>query len=215
MYQPDAMDSFTIEGAVYYITANEGDSRDYDGYSEEVRADDLTINTTAFPNGVQDADLGRLKTTTANDCGDIDADSIIDFICSYGARSFTIWDQNGQLVWDSGNQISQLVVSQGEFINGYTGSRNDDKGAEPEGIVTGQMYGNTYAFVGLERSGGILVYDVSNPISPVFDQYIYLPEHVSPEGLSFVSAADSPNGAAMLIVAHEVSGTVVVLQPFF
>ena len=107
------------------------------------------------------------------------------------------------------------MVSQGEWINGYTQYRNDDKGAEPEGIVTGQMFGKTYTFVGLERSGGILVYDVSDPASPVFDQYIYLPGHISPEGLSFVSAADSPNGAAMLIVAHEVSGTVVVLQPMF
>ena len=56
--------------------------------------------------------------------------------------------------------------------------------------------------------------DVSDPTAPVFDQYIYLPDHVSPEGLDFISAADSPNGAAMLVVAHEVSGTVAILQPF-
>ena len=239
MYQPDALDTFTIGTDAYFVTANEGDARDYwfdaadeasclaaggiefdedDGclaYSEEVRADDLTLNSTIFTSSLTNDDLRRLKTTTANDCGDTDGDGAVEYICSYGARSFTIWDSNGALVWDSGDQISHLMVSQGEWINGYTQNRNDDKGAEPEGVVAGEMYGKTYVFVGLERSGGILVYDVSDPTSPVFDQYIYLPEHVSPEGLDFISAADSPNGAAMLIVAHEVSGTVAILQPMF
>ena len=239
MYQPDALDTFTIGTDAYFVTANEGDARDYwfdaadeasclaaggleydedDGclaYSEEVRADDLTLNSTVFTSSLTNDDLKRLKTTTANNCGDTDDDGAVEYICSYGARSFTIWDSNGQLVWDSGDQISHLMVSQGEWINGYTQKRNDDKGAEPEGVVAGEMYGNTYVFVGLERSGGILVYDVTDVNNPVFDQYIYLPEHVSPEGLDFISAADSPNGAPMLVVAHEVSGTVVVLQPMF
>lgn len=242
MYMPDALSTFTIGGNSYYVTANEGDARDYwfdaadeasclaaggleydedDGclaYSEEVRLDDLDLDDTVFPTEsdlLHKTQLGRLKTTTANGCGDTDGDGDLDFICSYGARSFTIWDSNGALVWDSGDSISHLMVSQGEWINGYTQNRNDDKGAEPEGVVAGEMYGKTYVFVGLERSGGILVYDVTDVNNPVFDQYIYLPEHVSPEGLDFISAADSPNGAPMLVVAHEVSGTVVVLQPTF
>ena len=219
MYQPDAITSFEIDGVTYYMTANEGDARDYDGYSEEVRADDLTLNTTAFPNGVQDEDLGRLKTTTANDCGDLDGDGAVDVICSYGARSATIWtiDANGALVmvWDSNDAFDHLATSQGEYINSYTASRNDDKSIEPEGVTIGHAFGKTYAFVCLERAGGIMVYDVSEPTAPEFVQYIYLHEHVSPEAMAFVSSADSPNGLAMLIVAHEVSGTVVVLQPTF
>ena len=241
MYQPDAISTFSIGGISYYVTANEGDARDYwfdaadeaaclaaggleyddeDGclaYSEEVRLDDLDLDDTVFPNEddlLESEALGRLKTTTANNCGDTDNDGDLDFICSYGTRSFSIWDSNGALVWDSGDSISALMVSQGEYINSYTQKRNDDKGAEPEGVVIGEMFGKTYAFVGLERAGGILVYDVSDPSDPVFDQYIYLPDQVSPEGLDFISAADSPNGAAMLVVAHEVSGTVAILQPF-
>lgn len=215
MYLPDAISSYVAGGQTYYVTANEGDARDYGGYSEEVRLDDLDLDDTVFPNEVdllQDENLGRLKTTTT--CGDSDSDGDLDYICSYGTRSFSIWDSNGALVWDSGDTISALMISHGEYINGYTQDRNDDKGAEPEGVVVGEAFGKTYAFVGLERSGGILVYDVSDPTAPVFDQYIYLPDHVSPEGLDFISAADSPNGAAMLVVAHEVSGTVAVLQPF-
>jgi 2',3'-cyclic-nucleotide 2'-phosphodiesterase/3'-nucleotidase/5'-nucleotidase len=241
MYMPDAISTFAVGGNSYYVTANEGDARDYwfdaadeaaclaagglefdedDGclaYSEEVRLDDLDLDDTVFPNEADLLDktsLGRLKTTTANNCGDTDGDGDLDFVCSYGARSFSIWDSNGALVWDSGDTISALLVSQGEYINGYTQSRNDDKGAEPEGVVVGEMFGKIYAFVGLERSGGILVYDITNPSAPVFDQYIYLPTHESPEGLDFIPAADSPNGAPMLVVAHEVSGTVAVLQPF-
>ncbi|MGB1233902.1 MAG: choice-of-anchor I family protein, partial [Poseidonia sp.] len=241
MYQPDAISTFSVGGSTYYVTANEGDARDYwfdaadeaaclaaggleyddeDGclaYSEEVRLDDLDLDDTVFPNEADLLDeeaLGRLKTTTANNCGDSDGDGDLDFICSYGTRSFSIWDSNGALVWDSGDSISALMASQGEYINSYTQKRNDDKGAEPEGVVVGEMFGKTYVFVGLERAGGILVYDVSDPTAPVFDQYIYLPDHVSPEGLDFISAADSPNGAAMLVVAHEVSGTVAILQPF-
>jgi 2',3'-cyclic-nucleotide 2'-phosphodiesterase/3'-nucleotidase/5'-nucleotidase len=241
MYMPDAISTFSVGSVSYYITANEGDARDYwfdaadeaaclaagglefdedDGclaYSEEVRLDDLDLDDTVFPNEVELLErehLGRLKTTTANNCGDSDGDGDLDFICSYGARSFSIWDSNGALVWDSGDSISALMASQGEYINSYTQSRNDDKGAEPEGVIVGEMFGKTYAFVGLERADGILVYDVSDPTAPVFDQYIYLPDHVSPEGLDFISAADSPNGAAMLVVAHEVSGTVAILQPF-
>ena len=242
MFMPDAMSSFTINGETFYVTANEGDARDYwfdaadeteclaaggleydddDGclaYSEEMRLDDFDLDDTTFPDEdelLHKTQLGRLKTTTANNCGDTDDDGDLDFVCSYGARSFTIWDSNGDLVWDSGDQISHLVASNGEWINGYTGSRNDDKGAEPEGITVGQAYGNTYAFVGLERAGGIMIFDISNPNAPVFNQYVYLPDHVSPEGLAFVSGADSPNGAPMLIVAHEVSGTIAILQPLF
>ena len=140
MYQPDALDTFTIGTDAYFVTANEGDARDYwfdaadeasclaaggiefdedDGclaYSEEVRADDLTLNSTIFTSSLTNDDLRRLKTTTANDCGDTDGDGAVEYICSYGARSFTIWDSNGALVWDSGDQISHLMVSQGEWI---------------------------------------------------------------------------------------------------
>ena len=101
----------------------------------------------------------------------------------------------------------------GEWLNSYTNKRNDDQGAEPEGVITGRFLGKTLAFVALERSGGVLVYDVTTPDVPAFQQYIYLNDHVSPEAMAFVSSAKSPNGAPMLIVANEVSGTVAVLQP--
>ena len=76
-----------------------------------------------------------------------------------------------------------------------------------------KFLGRTLAFVVLERSGGVLVYDVTSPEAPAFQQYIYLNDHVSPEAMAYVSSAESPNGSPMLIVANEVSGTVAILQP--
>lgn len=48
-YQPDAIDFFSIGGIDYLITANEGDARAFDGFSEEVRVEDLTLDLTIYP----------------------------------------------------------------------------------------------------------------------------------------------------------------------
>ena len=102
-------------------------------------------------------------------------------------------------------------------------NRSDDKGPEPEGIEVGQVNGRTYAFVGLERIGGVMVYDITNPNSPNFNNYINTrdfagnPEtgtagDLAPEGLKFISAANSPNGKPLLVVSNEVSGTVTTFE---
>ena len=114
--------------------------------------------------------LGRLKTTTAN--GDIDGDGKHEFIYSYGGRSFSIWDENGEQVYDSGNMIEHIVRNHlTDYGSSYTEERSDDKGSEPEGVTIGVVDGKTYAFVGLERSDAILVFDVTDPKSPVFLQF--------------------------------------------
>ncbi|MBC6474769.1 MAG: hypothetical protein GDA48_19820 [Hormoscilla sp. GM102CHS1] len=67
MYQPDSISSYEVNGKTYIVTANEGDSRDYDGFSEEERVKDLTLDPTAFPNAAElqaDEALGRLQVTT-------------------------------------------------------------------------------------------------------------------------------------------------------
>ena len=219
MYQPDAVASYEVNGETFYVTANEGDARDYNGFSEEVRVDDLTLDPTAFPNASelqQDENLGRLKTTT--ELGDTDGDGDFDQIYSYGGRSFSIWNSNGELVFDSGNQIAtitanlvpELFNSQGDADS--FDSRSDDKGAEPEGVVTGVVDGKTYAFIGLERIGGVMVYNVSNPEAPEFVQYVRTEGDIAPEGLVFIAAEDSPNSQPLLVVANEVSGSTTVYE---
>ncbi|HHP7231070.1 MAG TPA: choice-of-anchor I family protein [Xenococcaceae cyanobacterium] len=219
MYQPDAIASYQANGETYYITANEGDARDYDGFSEEVRVADLVLDPTAFPNGseLQQAEnLGRLLTTTT--LGDTDGDGDVEEIYSYGGRSFAIWNSNGELVFDSENEfatitadlVPELFNSQGDAES--FDSRSDDKGTEPEGVVTGVVGDKTYAFIGLERIGGVMVYDVSNPTDPEFVQYVRSEGDVAPEGLAFIPGEESPSGKPLLTVAYEVSGSVTVFE---
>ena len=104
--------------------------------------------------------------------------------------------------------IEQIVRNNlSNYGSSYTEKRSDDKGPEPEGVVVGVVDGKTYAFVGLERSDAILVFDISNPISPEFLQFATNPGDVSPEGIAFIDAEDSPTGQATIIVTNEVSGT--------
>jgi len=227
MYMPDSIAAFAVDGETYIVSANEGDSRDYDGYSEETRVADLTLDPTAYPDAAllqAEENLGRLKTTTAT--GDTDGDGDVDQIYSYGARSFSIWDSQGALVWDSGDQFERILAERmPDFFNAQSGdemdSRSDDKGGEPEAVTVGTIDGRTYAFIGLERMSGIFVYDVSDLTAPAFIDYAdnWNPAgsmedgsagDVSPEGFKFVPAEESPTGGPLLIVANEVSGTVSV-----
>ncbi len=221
MYQPDAIASFTVAGNNYYITANEGDSRAYTGYTEEVRVSAAyNLDDTVFPNEVTlklAQNLGRLQLTNAT--GDTDGDGDFDEIHALGARSFTIWNNSYAKVFDSGDQLEQITASliPASFNSENStaasfDSRSDNKGPEPEAVTTGMVNGILYAFVGSERTGDIFVYDISNPMAPVFKQYINTAADLGVEGLIFVSASDSPTSKALVISSAEVSKTVSVYE---
>ena len=162
------------------ITANEGDARDYDCFSEEIRVDDLELDPTVFDNAeeLQESEnLGRLKTTTAT--GDADDDGLHETIFNYGARSFSIWSADGNQIYDSGSDFEQLIAelmpddfNSNNDENDSFDNRSDDKGPEPEGVTIGHVGERIYAFIGLERVGGIMVYDITNPYQPTFVQYV-------------------------------------------
>lgn len=225
MFLPDAISSFSVGGKTYFATANEGDSRDYDGFSEELRVDDLVLDLEAYPNAAdlqEDTNLGRLKTTSEN--GDIDGDGDVDQIYSFGARSFSIFDENGNIIFDSGDDFERITA---ELLPDYFNSegddnkksRSDDKGPEPESITVKEIDGILYAFIGLERMGGFMVYDVTDPKNASYVTYFYNrnfsldPEEdisgdIAPEDLIVIDAADSPNGLPILVSSAEVSGTI-------
>jgi predicted extracellular nuclease/2',3'-cyclic-nucleotide 2'-phosphodiesterase (5'-nucleotidase family) len=223
LYQPDAIASFAVNGQTYYITANEGDSRDYTGFTDEIRVgdDSYVLDPTVFPNSAdlkEDGNLGRL--TVSSVTGDTDNDGDIDQIQSFGARSFSIWDASGNQVFDSGDQLEQITATQvpslfnsdGSFTDSDFDSRSDNKGPEPEGVAIGVVNGRTYAFIGSERTGDVFVYDVTNPSSPSFIEYINTSEDIAPEGLTFISSTDSPTGKPLLVSANEESNTVAVFE---
>ncbi|CAG5087858.1 choice-of-anchor I family protein [Parvicella tangerina] len=232
MYQPDALKCANIGGTNYMFIANEGDARDYGAYSEEERIEDITLDAMMFPNAanLQDQDsLGRLKVTISK--GDWDHDGEFEELYSYGARSFSILDANGNLVYDSGDEFEQITYAildtnfnaTNDENAGAFKNRSDDKGPEPEAITIGEVDGVTYAFIGLERVGGVMVYDVSNPMSPQYRAYVNRRDFaelatdsaaldLGPEDIKFVPDSLSPNGQNLIIVSNEVSGTVSVFE---
>jgi len=227
MYQPDAVATVRQAGINFLITANEGDARDYSTFSEEKRVKELALDPTVFPNAATlklDGNLGRL--TVTNRLGDTDNDGDFDELYTLGGRSLSVFavnpDNTVTRVYDSGSELEQIAASlDSANFNGFPfDTRSDNKGPEPEGLAVGMVNGRTYAFVGLERIGGVMMYDVSVATAPRFVQYINTRTvvngaevgDVSPEGLVFVPASDSPNGVALLIVAYEVSGTVAIFE---
>ena len=227
MYQPDAIASFTVGGQTYLITANEGDARDYAGFNEEARVRTLGLNPTVFTEAAcygapctRDSLLGRLTVTST--LGRNAGTGLYDALYAFGARSVSVWSAQGSLLWDSGDQLEQLTTGLGNVAfnasndNNTLDDRSDNKGPEPEGVVIGTLGEKTFAFVGLERVGGVVVYDVSSPTSPSFVTYINTRSGAEgdrgPEGLEFVPAVRSPNKQPLLIVGHETSGTTAIYQ---
>lgn len=203
MFQPDAIATYEVNGITYILTANEGDARDYDGFSEEFRLDDFVLDPNAFPNAAhlqEDSILGRLKVSDVN--ADVDGDGDIDVIYNYGARSFSIWTENGTLVYDSGNEFAKMLLKMRP--DNFPDNRSDDKGSEPESITVGQIDGEWYAFIGLERATGIMVYNISDPSNAYFVDYYNNDEtDWSPEGLAFANI----NGKNILLVGNEAFGS--------
>ncbi|GAA4425441.1 choice-of-anchor I family protein [Georgenia halophila] len=240
VYMPDGMDAYTTGGQTYLVTANEGDAREWGDYVDGARVKDLgDAEETDAPalcahsplaGLTEDTDLGRLEVVT--DLGLREDGSCFEELYSYGGRSFSIWTTEGEQVFDSGDDFEQIVAETiPEYFNSDHGEtnlegRSDAKGPEPESVTVGEVDGRTYAFVGLERVGGLMVYDITDPAGATFVTYVnnrdfaYSVEDaddpasalaaagdLGPEGLAFVPAADSPIGDAMVIVGNEVSGT--------
>ncbi len=229
MYQPDALVAFEAMGATYLISANEGDTRDYDGYSEEGEVSEMALDETAFPNAADlqaESEMGKLEAMLVD--GDTDGDGDYDALYIPGGRSSSIWSADGSLVWDSGDQIEQITAAAypEEFNstndeNGSFDDRSDNKGPEPEGVALGTIGENLYAFIGLERIGGVMVYDITDPTAPVFVTYVNNRDFsgdaeagtagdLGPEGLFFIPASDSPTGDDLLVVANEISGSTTI-----
>jgi len=234
-------DQAACEAAGYFFGDDGDGARCIDAVSAKdfYEADNFTLvnsegNLFAPVNGGfgEDNELRRLKFsyhTTAK----MNAGTEFEKLYAYGGRSFSIYDaQTGEQVFDSGSFFETKTAQlYGDDFNNdnaeNTGDdRSDNKGPEPEAITVGQINGHTYAFVGLERMGGVMVYEISNPYSPEFVQYLNNRDvtvefdetnfadagDLGPEGFDFVPADKSPNGKPMLIVANEVSGSTTYYQ---
>jgi YVTN family beta-propeller protein len=228
LYQPDAIAAFAFNGTTYLATANEGDARDYAGFSEEARISSLDLDDTAFPNeaAIKDADgAGRLNVTRT--LGDTDNDGDYDALYAFGARSFSIWSTDGTLVWDSGDAIEQAIAAldpdwaeptaaqRGTVAGLGDDTRSDNKGPEPEHVAFGTIGTDLYAFVGLERANGIMLFrldDTGALPEFAYQGVIHTQGDVGPEVFKVIDATDSQSGNTELLVANEVSGTATLYE---
>lgn len=210
IYMPDGISSYEVDGKTYLLTANEGDSREWGDYINEVeekygesKSKIVTLNTDDY-DGFDDLSKKYL----------------------FGGRSFSIIDASTMtMVSDSNGEFEEITA---KLLPEYFNCSNDDisfedrsgkKGPEPEDIKTMIIDGKVMAFIGLERIGGVMMYDVSDPTNPTYVDYLNLRDFsddisgsVSPEGLCTISAKDSPTNKPMLIIANEVSGDVNVVE---
>jgi hypothetical protein len=259
MYQPDTIANYQYRGRTYLVSANEGDAREWEGtpgYSEVARFAALTNpnggtpicadserfnaffanNAMGITNLAQlrnNNNMGRLNVTVENGLrlNDDGTPDCYEDVYAFGARSFSIWNEDLELVWDSGSDLERITAATNppEFFNSNHRensfkTRSDDKGPEPEGVVVAKLWGRDYAFIGLERIGGVMIYDISNPYAPEFVQYLNnrdfnaapgTPEagDLGAEGLIVIEASKSPiPGVPLLVVANEVSGTTTIFR---
>lgn len=227
-YIPDAAVSFRRNGVNYILTANEGDEKEYGPLNERttVGAATYKLDSAKYPQAAmlkESFNLGRLRVTNLN--GDTDGDGDYDQIYSLGTRSFSIFNADSKtIVFDSKDDFEQFTSkdtsvsaifnadNEGNALKG----RSRAKGPEPEGACVATINGRLYGFIGLERVGGVMVYNVSDPAAPVFVDYknsrsktSYAGDH-GPEGIIYLSDKNSPDGKHYILVANELSGSISI-----
>jgi hypothetical protein len=163
LYMPDGMATFQSGAKTYVVMANEGDFRE----------DDADRSAASGLGGT--GNLANLRVSNT--------DSSSGNLFAAGARSFSIRDADGNLVYDSGN----ILDVQAHLAGIYDDGRSRDKGVEPEGVELMEIGGKTFAFVGLERTttGAVAVFeiDVNDPAKTSFVRMLTVGGQIRPEGL--------------------------------
>ncbi|MBO9703435.1 MAG: choice-of-anchor I family protein [Sporocytophaga sp.] len=230
LHMPDAVGSFELNGTNYVVTANEGDEREYAGLNERttVGNNSVVLDPEKFPHAAvlkKSYNLGNFRITNLN--GDTDKDGDYDELYAGGSRSFSIFNADTkELVYDSGDDFDYITSRHaiyGSLFNSDHESnklkgRSHTKGCEPEALAVATIGTKTYAFVGLERIGGVMAYNISDPENPVFVDYqntrsftSYAGDH-GPEYVVYVSPENSPDGQHYILVSNEISGTITVFK---
>lgn len=186
LYMPDGIAAYKWKGQTYLVMANEGDFRE-----DNVDRSNASSFGAAAP-------LNRLRVSNS--------DSSPGNLYAAGARSFSIRDAAGELVYDSGSTLDREAAARGVYDDG----RSRDKGVEPEGVALLESAGRTYAFIGLERAtqSAVAVFDITNPQDVGFVDMIVTAGDLSPEGL----VAYHHRGLDYLAIANEISNTTTLYR---
>ncbi|MCV9931772.1 choice-of-anchor I family protein [Flavobacterium sp. LS1R47] len=225
-YLPDGVANYTVGANTYLVTANEGDEKEYTGFVERTTVSATNLDPAIFPNAAvlkQTYNLGRFRTTNLN--GNLDGDADFEEINCLGARSFSIFNATTkQIVFDSGDDFEMYTAANlpllfnADHENNTAKTRSRAKGPEPEGITTAKIGSETFAFISLERVGGVMVYNVTDPNNAKFVEYknsrstsAYAGDH-GPEGITYIAPENSPTGKGYILVANEISGTITIFE---
>ncbi len=185
-YMPDTIAAYRWHNRTLLVMANEGDFREDDGD----RSAASTVGAIAPLNNLR---ISNTESSPGN-------------LFAVGARSFSIRDTNGILVYDSGDILDKEAAKRGIYDDG----RSRDKGVEPEGVAVKKIDDRTYAFIGLERTlkAGVAVFDITNPHAVSFIDMIVTDGDVAPEGL----VVFRNRGGYHLAIANESSNTTTVYR---
>ncbi|MFP7655800.1 choice-of-anchor I family protein [Chryseobacterium proteolyticum] len=227
-YTPDAVQNYKAGNTNYIVTANEGDEKDLSGFSERttVGANGYPLDATNFPNSSilkASHNLGRFRVTNVN--GNTDGDAEYEEINAMGARSFSIFNADTkQIVYDSGDQFERYIAYSHPLIfnadneSNAVKSRSRAKGPEPEGVALGTINGQTFAFITLERTGGVMVYNITDPNNVTFTDYknsrstsAYGGDN-GPEGIIYIAPQNTATGKGYVVIANEISGTLSMYE---
>jgi hypothetical protein len=239
LLQPDAMACFEHGGALWLVTANEGEEREQGSFKEGVRWGDATRS----PSAPRTKDLDRLSVSRV--ASDPDGDGTLDQPVTFGGRSMSLWrfvpaageaPPRLELAWDSGDAFERLVAERhpASFnadldATPWADGRSDAKGPEPEGLALGVIGERRLAFVGLERSHGLIVIDLTDPTAPRTIDHVTRCDpsvdlaiaakdaavlkavgDLAPEGVLFIPADCNPTKRPLVVTCNEVSGTTTV-----
>lgn len=227
-YVPDAVQNYKVGNTNYIVTANEGDEKDLSGFSERttVGANNYTLDPVSFPNSSilkASYNLGRFRVSSAT--GNTDGDTEFEEIAALGARSFSIFNADTkQIVYDSGDQFERYIAAYQSLIfnadneSNAVKNRSRAKGPEPEGVALGNINGQTYAFITLERTGGVMVYNITDPNNPTFTDYKHSRSTSAyggdngPEGIIYIAPENTTTHKGYVIIANEISGTLSMYE---
>lgn len=211
---PDTIEFLQIDGRGYLILANEGEK----SANHELRlgkaieqglVDVMAIERlTAIYGDLEQSGVDRLYISTID--GDLDGDGDLDVLCPQGGRSVSIVDsETGVTVWNSGPQIELITAML--FPEQYNSgdSRSDRAGPEPEGLAVYQDGERILLAVGLERTNGVMLYDIANPMAPVLLDVVVIESGcLGPEGMCFYEHDER----LFLCVAAELGGCLSIYE---
>ena len=142
---------------------------------------------------------------------------------TFSTRSFSIFNTaTKQIVYDSGDSFERYTAANlttlynADHENNIAKGRSRAKGPEPEGVTLAKIGTETFAFISLERIGGVMVYNITNPNNAVLVDYKNSRNtsawggDLGPEGITYIKPEDSPTGVGYVLLANEISGTLTI-----